>query len=220
MITTLQPVLIEVSDLLKEASPDYTAQRQRYAVRSIRRVLMMKKMKWTIKNVALTLVAGTQEYDMTSQAADFSPIRGIYEVWNGDTKLDPVDYDRRADVEDDDAQHFYLKPDDKTIGFAKTIAGDETYTVHYYATLTAPSAYTDTLNLSIPEEFLVPIALFTKHLIHEGKRQRYDSRNALLDFKQAMDEIIPQSASSKIKDAPKHIPKLFSYTGFKRTYTI
>ena len=219
MLTTLQPILIEVSDIMKEATPDYTAQRQRYAVRAVRRILMMKKVKWSLKEKTLTLSAGTQEYDMTSQATDYSPIRGIYEVWNGDTKLDPVNYDRRANVDEDD-QLFYLKPDDKTIGFTKAIDGTESYTVHYYATLTAPSTYTDTLNLAIPEEYIVPIALFTKHLIHEGKRQRYDSRNALLDFKQAMDEIIPQAASSKIKDAPKHVPKLFSYTGFRRTYTI
>jgi len=220
MITTLLPILQATSRKLKESSTDTSSLRIGYTNDAIRYILSVFRWGWSKKKKDLTLVASDQEYVLTTEISDYSVIRGIYEIYDGGDKITPVPYNNTDSVSSSDNQYFYLKPDDITLGFTKTIAGTEDIDIWYYAEWTDVADSTSTLSISIPESMIELIALYIKYLIHDGKRQRFDARNALLDFKQALDTIIPQQASAKIKDQPRRVYNMFSYLGFKRTYKV
>jgi len=215
MITTLLPILQSVSRKLKEGATDTSSLRVGYCNDAIRYILGVFKWNWSIKKHDLVVSPGVQEYVLTSQIPNYSTFRGIYEVYFNERKIDPVPYNNKNSVS---SLCFYLKPDDVTIGFTKEIDGTEDIDIWYYPEWTDVADATSTLPIPIPESMVELISLYVKHLVHEGKRQRYDSRNALLDFKQVLDTIIPQQGSSKIKDQPKRIYNFFSYTGFRRKY--
>ena len=220
MITTLLPILQTVSRKLKETTTDTSSLRIGYANDAIRYLLGVYKWGWSRKKKDLVVVAADQEYVLTTEITDYSTIRGIFEIYSGDDKLDPVPFNNTASVSSSTEQFFYLKPDDITLGFTLSITGTENIDIWYYAEWTNVADSTSTLSISIPESMIELIALYIKYLIHDGKRQRFDSRNALLDFKQALDTLIPQQASAKIKDQPRRVYNMFSYLGFKRTYKI
>lgn len=220
MITTLLPILQAVSRKLKEITTDISSLRIGYSNDSVKFILSVYKWGWSRKKKDLTVHAAIQEYVLTTEITDYSPIRGIFEVYVAGKKIDPVPYNNKDSVSSSDKQYFYLMPDDVTIGFTKTITGTENIDIYYYAEWTDVADSTTTLSVSIPESMLELIALYTKYLIHDGKRQRFDARNALLDYKQALDTLIPQQGSGKIKDQPRRIYNFFSYLGFKRTYKI
>jgi len=63
------------------------------------------------------------------------------------------------------------------------------------------------------------ICLLMKAMVHGAKRQRYDERNALVDYKEEIEELVLQDASNKIKDLPQNVPTIFTYNKFNRTYS-
>jgi len=54
--------------------------------------------------------------------------------------------------------------------------------------------------------------------VHTAKRQRYDARNSLADFKEKIDGLRPQEASNKALNAPKTVPTVMQYYGIRRNY--
>lgn len=218
MITTAAPFLSETSNMLNEPTVDVGAKRISYFNRSVRKTLSMKKWGFEKRTRNLTLSAGVQTYDLTTQFSDYNPLKGLISVWLNGEKIDSIDYDQKADSNVTATQKFYLDPDNQTIGFRSTISGSEMIQIVYYAHHTSISSSTEALVFNIPDEMILPIALYMKHLVHEGKRQRYDSRNALLDFKEEIDNLRPMAASKKIKDRPKTVPNIFAYNRIQRRY--
>lgn len=218
MITTPAAFLTETSNMLNESTVDNGTKRISYFNRSVRKVLSMKKWGFEKKKGTLTLSAGVQTYSLVTQFADYNPLKGIVSVWVNGQKIDSIDYDEKADVTSPATQKCYLEPDNETIGFRKEIDGTEVIEVLYYANHTAVTASTETLAFDIPDEMILPIALYMKHLVHEGKRQRYDSRNALLDFKEEIDNLRPMAASKKMKDRPRVVSNIFRYNRVRRSY--
>lgn len=217
MITTLSPILIEASYVLNESATDTTAKRISYGNRAIRRVLRMRKWNWAKKSHTMsTLVAGTQEYDLSSAITDFNPMWGIYEVYIGGEKVGPIDYNQKDNTT---GTHCYLKPDGVTIGFTNDIDGTEDIVIWYSSRWTNVAADTTTFSLSIPEDMLGAIVLLIKAMVHGAKRQRYDERNALLDFKEEIEELVLQDATNKFKDLPINIPTPITYNRVVRNYT-
>lgn len=178
----------------------------------------MKKWGFEKKKGTLTLSAGVQTYSLVTQFSDYNPLKGIVSVWVNGQKIDSVDYDEKADVTSPATQKCYLEPDNETIGFRKEIDGTEVIEVLYYAFHTPVTASTEILAFDIPDEMILPIALYMKHLVHEGKRQRYDSRNALIDFKEEIDNLRPMAASKKMKDRPRVVSNIFRYNRVRRSY--
>lgn len=218
MLTTALPILQLVSRKLKETTTDVTSLRVGYISDSCKHILGIYKWGWSRKKHDLVLTAGVQEYNLSTILTDYSPVRGIFEVYVAGEQIDPVPYNNK-DAASTTEQSFYLLPDDKTIGFTVALDGTEDIDIWYYADWVTVTTSTDTFNVSIPETLLEAIALYVKYFVHDGKRQRFDARNALLDYKQEIDTIIPQQGSGKIKGLPRRIYNFFSYMGFKRTYT-
>lgn len=218
MITTPAAFLTETSNMLNESTVDNGTKRISYFNRSVRKVLSMKKWGFEKKKGTLTLSAGVQTYSLTTLFSDYNPLKGIVSVWVNGQKIDSVDYDEKADITSPATQKCYLEPDNETIGFRKEIDGTEVIEVLYYANHTAVTASTETLAFDIPDEMILPIALYMKHLVHESKRQRYDSRNALIDFKEEIDNLRPMAASKKMKDRPRVVSNIFRYNRVRRSY--
>lgn len=215
MITTPNDFLVELSQMLKESTTDTSSLRVGYFNRSMRIVKQERKWNWNKIGGTMTLIAATQEYDLTVQFSDFNPMWGIYEVYVGGEKIDYCDYQQRNLVGDD---HFYLKPDMKTIGFTSTIAGDEEIVVWYNPRHTNATAYNSTLTPSVPDDMLIPVCTYMKSLVHKGKRQRNDERNELLAYKEQLSTAIMQDASRKVKDGPTIVSPVRAYFKLKRNY--
>ena len=218
MITTAAPVLSEVSGMLNEATVDTSSKRIGYFNRAVRKVLSMKKWGFEKRKRTLTLAAATQTYDLAAQFSDYNPLKGIISVWLGGEKIDSIDHDTKADITTPASQAFYLDPDNQTLGFRKDIVGDEVIEVWYYAHHTYITTSAEALTFNIPDEMIMAIAIYLKHLVHDGKRQRFDARNALLDFKEEIDVLRPMAATKKIKDRPRTVGNIFHYNGVKRVY--
>ncbi len=218
MITTAQPVLAETSQILNESSTDTSSKRIGYFNRSVKKVFGVGKWPWRKKKGTLDTDNEVQEYVLTTEFSDYDVQGGIISVWVGGIKILPIDYDRKADVDNPATQKFYLTPDNRSIGFIKTFDGTEDVEIWYFALHTYISSAGESLTVTLPDDISTAIALYMKFLVHDGKRQRYDARNALLDFKEEIDTLRPKIMSSKIKDAPKTVAKLFSYLKHKRVY--
>lgn len=219
MITTPATILDEVSAMLNESSTDTSTKRINLYNRATRHTIHAYKWSFRRKNFSLTTSNGVQEYNLTSVITDgdYDPVAGIFEVWNGTEKIDPINYDRKTNTST--LLEFYLTPDNKTIGFTKAITGSESIVIIYYQAYKNVVSSTTTLNISIPDTFIIPIATYTKFLVHDGKRQRYDARNAILDYQQQISERKLADGGNKAKDLPRVVPNLMSYIGFKRSYT-
>ncbi len=217
MITTLEPILSKISNKLNENSNDTSAKRISAAVDGVRMLLTEHKFAWTRKPHTLALTAGVQEYDLSDIIEDYNPLWGLYQVWVDGVKVTPDDYDNNNLAI---CSAFFLTPDNKSIKFSSPIAGTEDVLIWYYATFTTPSVYNEALNISIPEDALEAVALAGKAVIHGGKRQRYDERNALIDYQAAKEKVVMAEASNKARDLPKRVPAMMRYLGFRRTYDI
>ena len=217
MITTPLPILQECSNLLKELSLDESTRRLGYFTTAVQFVLNEHRWKFPLKKVSLTPVAGQQEYDLATLEPHYNPQWGIYLVVKDGDEMTSGDYETALDSSED---FFYLTPDHKKLGFSSDIDGTESIDVWLYTTLLSSdvSSSSDTLPFEIPETVGTLIARYMKYLVHDGKRQRYDARNALLDYKEQLEQLITQSASTKIKGKPKRIPPLMTSLGFTRRY--
>jgi hypothetical protein len=215
MITTAVPILDETSTMLNEPSTITTTARIRAFNRAVRHVLHNYKWAWARKSFTVPVVAGDQEYDLTSELDDYDISHGIYEVWNGSVKIDPVSYDQKSTQV---GQLFYLTPDNKSVGFTQEITGTENYTLWYYATHKNVTASGDTLSVSIADDVVAAVATYLKAIVHGMKRQRNDERNALIDFEKIIDELRPQELSNKAKDLPKVVAHPLGYSGYRRNY--
>lgn len=215
MITTPNEFLVECSQMLKESTTDITSLRVGYFNRAMRMVKQERKWNWNKKEGTLSLSAGVQEYNLTTQFTDFNPMWGIYEVYVGGEKIDVCTYQQRNNV---GSNHFYLKPDTKTIGFTSTLAGTEVITVWYNPRHTAATASGSTLDPAVPDDMLIPVCTLMKSLVHKGKRQRNDERNELLNYKEQIQTAIMQDAAHKVKDGPTIVNPVRSYYGLRRTY--
>lgn len=221
MITTAEPILKKTSYQLGESSTDTSLKRLEFFFVAVKHTIDQHKWKWTIKNQTLPTVAGTQEYDLTNAliitGEDYNMENGISELYNGTVKLDPVLYQNRGNFSVSD--RFYLTPDNKTIGFTKSVTATDNYSLWYYATLKEVTSATTTLNIAIPENMSIAIVSYIKHLVHEYKRQRTDARNCIIDFKEQISELILLDASSKIKGMKKNIPTVTAFAKVNRNYS-
>lgn len=220
MINTLEPILIEVSGMLGETSTDISTKRIRYGHRAMKYVISQHKWSARRKEQALAVTAGINTYDLTSSVnvtdGDYDMEAGIYEVYNGTEKLDPCAYANLSGLNSSDM--FSLTPDGKSIVLSKTIIGNEDYHVWYYAQYVEPASYTTTLKLKLPDVFIIPLATYVKHLVHDGRRQRTDSRNCLLDVQEQMADLKLSDAKHRVKGLPKSIPTVMGASRFRRNY--
>lgn len=220
MITTLAPILSTLSVKLKEKTADVSTDRISAAISAIRLLLSEHKFSWARKSFTLDVDVGVQEYDLVTEATDYCETWGIYEVYVGGVKIDPIPYENRNNT---DNTNWYLTPDNKSIGFTSDILGTESIVIWYYATIptaSEPATSAVTLNLSIPENVKEAIVYAAKAIVHESKRQRNDARNSWLIYQTEKEKAVQSSASNKAKGLPKFIPNVLSYTGFRRRYTV
>lgn len=215
MITTPNDFCQECTDLLNESALDTSAKRIRFFNRAMRAIKDVRKWSWNRVSGTLTMVVDTTEYDLTTAFSNYDPMWGIFEVYLGGEKIEPVDYTRKDDTT---ADKYYLKPDNKTIGFTFEVTGSENVVIWYTPSHTAATTAATTLVPSVPDSMLGPVALLMKSYVHGGKRQRVDQKNTLLEYKEAIGEAILKDASHKVKDAPHNIPTVFTYGRVKRTY--
>lgn len=213
-MNTIEPILRSVSNKLKETSTIITADRIESAVSGIRMVLNECKFPWSRKKYTLDVSSKAKEYDLTSLITDLDMTWGLHMIEMGGLEMLPCDYQDRAL----NSNKYYLLPDEKSIGFTDELAGNEVIDIWYYANLTKPAAYTTTLNLAIPDAITDLCALATKYIIHEGKRQRNDARNALIDYQAEKEKVVMKKAANKAHNLPKRVPNVFQYYGFNRTY--
>lgn len=216
MITTAEPLLQELSEKLNETSTDTSTKRLGYFYESVRQLLNKYKWGWSIKPFTITLLANISEYNLSTLISDYSPSWGIDEVLVGGHVIDPVPFESRSSYSSD--TRFYITRDNKTLGFTRVLATTEVVVVNYYARIIRPAEHDDTLNISLPDDIGNAIVLYMKHLVHDGKRQRLDARNALTDWKEELDSLRPQEASQKAKYSPRTVPNVLAASKFRRTY--
>lgn len=217
MITTIEPVLQKISNKLNEGSTDTTAKRISAAVDGVRQLLTEAKFNWAKKTYTLTTTNGVQEYNLETLISDYNQLWGLDSVWVGGKKFTPLHSDQKSQVA---SSAVYLSEDVKTLGFFDTIDGSESVEVVYFATFMTPTNSTETLNISIPEDALEAISLAAKAVIHDGKRQRFDARNALIDYQAAKEKVVMMNASNKMRDLPKRVTPLMGYVRFQRKYPV
>lgn len=217
MTTTPNAILVEASQALNETSTDTSSKRVGYFNSAVRTVLGERKWSWSRKSHTLDTDDGIQEYDLSSEISDFDPERGIYEVYLAGVKIDYVEYSEKDNVSSENAR-WYWKPDGKTIGFTTEFDGTENVVIWYYAIHTNAANSGATLNIPIPEKMHTAIVLQIKALVHNGKRQRYDARNALLDYKEEIEKRILGDASNKGRDVPKVVNNVMRFFRFRRNY--
>jgi hypothetical protein len=217
MITTIEPVLQKISFKLNEGSTDTTAKRISAATDGVRQLLTEAKFNWAKKTYTLTTQSGIQEYNLETLISDYNQLWGLDSVWVGGKKFTPLSADQKSQVA---SSAVYLSEDAKSLGFFDNIDGTESVEIVYFATFETPANSTATLNISIPEDALEAIALAAKAVIHDGKRQRFDARNALIDYQAAKEKVVMQNASNKMRDLPKRVTPLMAYNRFQRQYPV
>lgn len=220
MISSIEPILIEVSQLLGETTTDVSTARIGMCNRAIRHTFEQYSWSFRRKELSLTTTVGVQQYDLTSALVvtdnDYDPEFGIYEVWNGTTRIDPVLPENKLNFSASDA--YYLSPDNKKINFTASQTSATTYTIYYYSRHVDVSSKTTTLKTYIPENFMVPICTYIRHLVHDRKRQRNDARNMILDYQEQISDLKMSQTKSKAKGLKKNIPTPQQYLNFKRNY--
>jgi len=213
MITTPRPVLKAISERLNESDTDVSDKRLGIFDQALHHHLNQYKWKWARKSGNLTVEAGTTEYSLLTAFTDYNITWGIDSVSIGD-QIYPVEYEDRAFFI---SQHFTLTPDKKTIIFTKDV-DTGTVPIWYYAEHTDVSAPDETLAISIPEAHLAAVVLYAKHLVHDGKRQRNDARNAILDYQEVVEQLALQNGSTNAKYLTKTRRNPLQFAGIRRTY--
>ena len=216
MLTTPEEFFIETSQLLNEGTTDTSAKMVGYFNRAIRRIRKVRAWEWDKRKHDLILSDGVQEYDLTSAITDYNPLWGIIEVYIGGEKAASCLYEKKDEVS---GVAFYLTPDCKTIGFTADIDGTEDIDIWYRPRHIKVTAHNSTLTVALPDDLIDTVALLMKAFKHNGKRQRADYRNTMIDYKEEIEELIMQDAAPKIKDAPQTVTPVLGYYRVKRKYT-
>lgn len=220
MMTTIEPLLIEVSQLLGETTTDISTARIGMCNRAIRHTFEQYSWSFRRKPLALTTTVNVQEYDLTSALIvtdnDYDSEFGVYEIWNGTTKIEPIFPENKQNFSSADS--YYLSPDNKKINFTLPQTSANTYTVYYYSRHVDVASKTTILKTYIPENFMVPICTYIRHLVHDRKRQRNDARNMILDFQEQISDLKMSQTKSKARGLKKNVSSPLQYVNFKRKY--
>ena len=221
MITTIEPLLIETSQMLGEGTTDSSTARIGFANRAINYVFQQYTWSFRRKKQTLTTVIDTQEYDLTDSSiitdGDYDPTSGVYQVWNGTTKLSPVLFDNVDNYSSTDS--YSISPDGKKIIFTSPQTSATSYDVWYYTVHVDVSTKTATLKTSIPDTFKIAICTYIRHLVHDRKRQRNDARNMLLDCQEQISDLRMTQGKQKAQGLKRNIPTPLQYAGFRRSYS-
>lgn len=212
MITTPQKVLQACSDKLNEEL-DVSAKRLRIFNMAMHHVLAQYKWEWAKKLANLTINTTDTTYTLATSITDYDPTWGIDSVEIAG-QVFPVEYEDRAAFI---SQHFTLTPDKKKIVFTTALEAG-TVPIWYFARHVDVDAAGDTLNIELPESALEAVVLYMKHIIHDGKRQRNDARNAVLDFQEVIEQMTIQNNSTKAKHLPRVRRNPLQYAGIARKY--
>lgn len=220
MITTIEPLLIEVSHMLGESTTDSSTSRIGFANRAINYIFQQYAWSFRRKKQTLTTTVNTQEYDLTDSSiitdGDYDPTFGIYQVWNGTAKLSPILFDNVDNYSSNDS--YSISPDGKKIIFTSPQTSATNYDLWYYAGYVSVASKTTPLKTSIPETFSIAICTYIRHLIHDRKRQRNDARNMLLDCQEQLSDLRMAQGKSKAQGLKRNIPTPLQYAGFRRSY--
>lgn len=200
LITTAEPVLKRASARLNEKNVVTDANRMSYFNQAADHVIGYSKWDWAKKEVTLTLTLNQTTVDLEDEIADYNSMWGLSD--------DASDYDDTVKVK--------LSEDNKTLNILQDVAAGTQLKLWYYQSHTDVTSSTTTLSVPFPKEMMTALVLYIKHLVHDGKRQRNDARNAILDYQEVMEELVVQGASKKSSSKPKQIPHPLS--GFRRTY--
>lgn len=215
MITTAMPVLVTASAELNEKTTDASGKRVSYFNSAVSHLLSQFKWAWARKKGTITITSDT-EYDLTALFPDYNSSWGIHSVEGADGKpLSSLDYTERKNFT---SPYMSISPDNKSLVLTSTFTIGTVLTVWYYAKCIKVSDPSTTLSLPIPEQMEEALAIYVKYKTHTGKRQRYDARNALLDFKEKLDQLRLQEASNKIQSRPKIVPNFAQQVGLRRRY--
>lgn len=200
LITTAEPILIKASARLNEATVVATTNRLSYFNQAVDQVISYSKWPWAKKKGVITLTLNQTEVDLDSEFSDYNPSWGLDD----------------AESDEDNAIKTSLSKDNETLNILQNVAAGDQLTLWYYQSHIDVSDKTTVLNIGIPKDVARAVVLYIKHLVHDGKRQRNDARNAILDYQEVMEELVMQGASKKSASKPKRIPHPMA--NFKRTY--
>lgn len=217
MITTPEIILTKVSNDLRESSVDISNRRVSYFNDAVEQVLSEYKWKWARRKHVLDVSGGEESYDLTDEISDYAVDDGIHIIKIDGAEIFPYSFDN--DDDDVSKQHFTLSPDNKTLSFMKDITGTEVVEIWYYAEHTRVASYNTALTLSIPPKVGNLIANYMRFLEHNGKRQRNDARNAMIDYADLLDKLRPKDASKKATKGPNAIQPVMRYFNFTRRYS-
>lgn len=217
MITTPEVILTTVSTDLRESSADTSNRRVSYFNKAVEHVLSEFKWSWARRRHVLDVAGGEESYDLLTEIPDYSVDDGLHIIKIDGAEVFPYSFDNNDD--DVSKQYFTLSPDNQTLEFMKDIVGDEVVEIWYYAEHTRVSTYNEALTLKIPPKFGNLVAHYIRFLEHNGKRQRNDARNAMIDYVDLLDKLKPKDASKKASKGPKAIQPVMRYLNFSRRYS-
>lgn len=195
MITTARSILTEVSSILGETPVNVSNIRFDYFNRAVNFYFSKHPFKFRIKSYDLTTTSD-KEYDLIAKINDYDPTFGVYLVEDSDgTQLEPIDFSERNSYYGNEPA-YYLTPDKKTIGFTSIESG-KTYKIYYYAYHLSVSDPDSALNVPIPQTHISAIIHRILFYVYQRRRQRHDARNAMLDFKEELEENISAEGREK-----------------------
>jgi hypothetical protein len=211
LITTALPFLTKCSTRLNEKTVDETASRIDAFNQSVDHLLGMYKWEFARKSGTLVHAVAGASFLLSTSFVDYDEQWGVYEVYVNGEQLFPI-----AQGEMANRPNFQLDANNEHITFNHTINPTDVVTIWYYASHTDVTTKTALLNIPLPKSSVAAITLYMKYLVHDGKRQRNDARNAILDFQEVVEELSLQNASKKAKGLSKSVPSPLA--GLSRRY--
>lgn len=200
LITTAEPILKRVSARLNEKSVVIDTNRLSFFNQAADHVIGYSKWDWAKNQATIVLTENQTTVDLETAISDYNSMWGLAD--------DQSDYD--------DSISISLSEDNKTLNILQDVAAGTELKLWYYQSHTDVTSATAELLVPFPKEMITALVLYIKHLVHDGKRQRNDARNAILDYQEVMEELVVQGASKKSSSKPKQIQHPLS--GYRRTY--
>lgn len=204
MYSTALPFLQNVSNELGEASTILTAERIGFFNSSVEQFYSDYLFRFRVKIYSLAL-DGSSEYNLSTLISDYDSGDGVYLIVDeNEVPIDPIDIKDKGTTFN--KVKYYIFPNKSIIGFTSD-DGNKTYKIYYYARHIYVSTESETLNVSIPQYAKRPIVSLILSRVYRRKRQRYDERNILLNYKEELSSAIAKdSRSGAIGSFPKIIP--------------